>query len=85
MRRISNRGRDYEQTISPDYLKSLNELYESWIANFTLCPVLTVPADDLDYVAHPGHLKLIVAKVDEKLTGKEEVVFEPDEVARAAD
>ena len=50
-----------------------------------LCPVLAVPADDLDYVAHSGHLRLIIAKVEDKLTGKEEVVFEPDEVARAAE
>ena len=42
--------------------------------------MLTVPADDLDYVAHPPHLDLIVRKVEEKLIGKEEVVFEPDEV-----
>jgi hypothetical protein len=28
---------------------------------------------------------LIVSKVDEKLTGKEEVVFEAEEVARAAE
>ena len=28
MNRISNRGRDYEQTISPDYLQGLNNLYE---------------------------------------------------------
>ncbi|NOY98646.1 MAG: deoxynucleoside kinase [Chloroflexi bacterium] len=83
--RIECRGRDYERTIAPDYLASLNDLYEKWIAGFTLCPVLTVPADDLDYVAHPGHLNLIAAKVDEKLTGKEEVIFAPDEVARAAD
>ena len=83
MNRISNRGRDYEQTITPEYLQSLNDLYETWIENFVLCPVLTVPADDLDYVAHSGHLKLIVAKVEEKLTGNEEVVFEPEEVARA--
>ncbi|MBI2757677.1 MAG: deoxynucleoside kinase [Chloroflexi bacterium] len=84
MNRISNRGRDYERTIAPVYLQSLNDLYETWIENFVLCPVLTVPADDLDYVAHSGHLKLIVAKVEEKLTGNEEVVFEPEEVARAA-
>lgn len=83
MNRISNRGRDYERTITPEYLQSLNDLYETWIDNFVLCPVLTVPADDLDYVAHSGHLKLIVAKVEEKLTGNEEVVFEPEEVARA--
>jgi deoxyadenosine/deoxycytidine kinase len=83
--RIERRGRDYERTIQPDYLSSLNNLYEKWIAGFTLCPVLTVPADDLDYVAHPGHLNLIARKVDEKLTGKEEVLFAPDEMARAAE
>jgi len=83
MNRISNRGRDYERTITPEYLQSLNDLYEIWIEDFVLCPVLTVPADDLDYVAHSGHLKLIAAKVEEKLTGNEEVVFEPEEVARA--
>ncbi len=83
LERLSRRGREYERTIPADYLASLNNLYESWIANFTLCPVLTVPADDLDYVAHPGHLDLIVAKVEEKLTGKEEVVFEASEVEQA--
>ncbi len=83
--RIAHRGRDYERKIAPEYLEGLNILYETWISNFVLCPVLTVPADDLDYVAHPGHLKLIVSKVDEKLTGNEEVVFEPEEVARAAE
>jgi deoxyadenosine/deoxycytidine kinase len=85
MSRISNRGRDYERTITPDYLHGLNNLYENWIDNFTLCPILAVPADDLDYVSHPGHLRLILQKVEEKLTGKEEVVFEADEVARAAE
>jgi deoxyadenosine/deoxycytidine kinase len=84
MNRISNRGRDYEQQITPDYLHGLNNLYEQWIENFTLCPVLAVPADELDYVSHSGHLKLIIEKVQDKLTGKEEVVFEPEEVARAA-
>jgi deoxyadenosine/deoxycytidine kinase len=85
LNRIASRGRDYERKIAPEYLDSLNNLYENWIDNFTLCPVLAVPADDLDYVAHNGHLRLIVAKVNDKLTGKEEVVFEPEEVARAAD
>lgn len=83
LERISRRAREYERTIPADYLASLNNLYESWIAGFTLCPVLTVPADDLDYVAHPGHLDLIAAKVEEKLTGKEEVVFEAGEVEQA--
>ena len=83
MNRISKRGRDYERTITPEYLQSLNDLYETWISNFVLCPVLTIPADDMDYVAHSGHLNLIVEKVDEKLTGNEEVLFNEEEVARA--
>lgn len=80
LERISHRNRDYEKKIQPEYLKELNQLYENWIHGFTLCPVLTVPADDLDYVAHSRHLDLILTKVQEKLTGKEEVVFNADEV-----
>ena len=79
--RIAHRGRDYERDIQPDYLNRLNDLYETWIASFSLCPVLIVPADDLDYVAHNSHLELIVTKIQDKLAGKEEVIFEPAEVA----
>lgn len=79
--RISNRGRDFERQITPEYLEQLNELYESWIVGFSLCPVLTVPSDDLDYVANSNHLELIALKVQEKLTGKEEVVFDLEEMA----
>ena len=82
--RISQRARTYERDISADYLDGLNKLYEKWFAGFVQCPVLTVPADDLDYVAHPLHLDLIVRKVQEKLTGKEVVVFSSDEVIEAS-
>lgn len=77
--RISLRGREYERRIDPEYLGQLNELYDRWIDRFNLCPVLAIPADKIDYVAHPDHLNLIVKKVQEKLTGKEEVVFRPEE------
>ena len=80
LERIHLRGRNYERQIGADYLATLNVLYEEWIAHFSLCPVLTVPADDLDYVAHPGHLDLIVQKIQDKLTGKDVVVFDPEEV-----
>ena len=78
--RIQNRGRGYERQITPEYLLQLNELYEAWIASFSLCPVLTVPADNLNYVSNEQHLELIVKKVEEKLMGKEEVVFTQEEV-----
>jgi len=74
-RRIAKRGRDYEQDISPDYLERLNQLYKEWVGSLTLCPVLTIPADELDFVAHDTHLTLITEKVLEKLQGREEITF----------
>lgn len=74
--RIAKRDRDYERTIHVDYLEDLNKLYETWVAHFNLCPVLTVPCDNLDYVAKPEHLALIVDKVRAILMGKEVVRFD---------
>jgi deoxyadenosine/deoxycytidine kinase len=80
-KRIANRGRDYESSIPQDYIGRLNELYEEWINSFSLCPVLTIPADDLNYVENNAHLDLIVSKINEKLAGKEEVLFGEDEMS----
>ena len=74
--RIHHRGRSYERGISTDYLERLNELYETWIHGFTLCPVLTVPSDALNFVTNHSHLDMIAERVLEKLHGREEVVFE---------
>jgi deoxyadenosine/deoxycytidine kinase len=74
--RIRQRGREYEQQIAEEYLAQLNDLYESWVEGFTLCPVLTVPTDDLNFVSVNSHLELIASRVLEKLRGKEVVVFE---------
>jgi deoxyadenosine/deoxycytidine kinase len=78
--RIVHRGREYERTIKEEYLDQLNQLYENWIDNFTLCPVLTIPADNLDYVQHSRHLDLLIRKVQEKLTGKDEVIFAAEDL-----
>jgi len=77
--RIHLRGRDYEMSINTAYLEQLNQSYEIWISKFSLCPVLTIPADNLDFVSHPPHMKLILTKVQEKLSGKDEVTFLPEE------
>jgi len=76
LQRIRMRGRDFEQDVSAEYLEQLNQLYEQWIERFSLCPVLTVPSDELDFVKHNAHMELIVAKIVERLQGKEVVVFE---------
>jgi deoxyadenosine/deoxycytidine kinase len=83
MDRIHKRGRDFERSMDSSYLETLNQAYEKWIAEFTLCPILTVPADDLNLVANPQHMDLIVRKVQEKIAGKEEVIFLPEEYNHA--
>lgn len=80
--RIDRRGREYERNIEHGYLARLNSLYEAWVNKFSLCPILTVPADDLNYATNDAHLELISSKIRERLAGKEEVVFDPEEVAR---
>jgi deoxyadenosine/deoxycytidine kinase len=61
--------------VSPLYLQQLNELYTAWIEDFTLCPILTVPADNLDFVRFSQDFALIKEKIMEKLAGREKVYF----------
>lgn len=76
IKRIQQRGRSYERQITADYLEKLNVLYEDWFNHFALCPVLTIPADRLDFVANGDHLELIITRILERLHGKEVVNFD---------
>ena len=76
MDRIQKRARGIETGITEDYLTLLNSFYEQWMAHFELCPVLTIPSDDLDFVAYEQHLKIITEHTLDRLKGKEEIVFE---------
>lgn len=67
MARIRRRGRDYERQISPRYIGQLHELYEEWARSFRLCPVLTVPADEMDFVSRPEDFGQIVVEILEAL------------------
>ncbi|MBR6414766.1 MAG: deoxynucleoside kinase [Bacteroidales bacterium] len=66
---IQKRGRDYEQSISIDYLKGLNDRYESFINNDYKGKVLTIEADDLDFENRPEDFALITDKIDAELFG----------------
>jgi deoxyadenosine/deoxycytidine kinase len=74
--RIRGRDRAIEAGITADYLGLLNSFYGDWLADFDLCPVLTIPADRLDFVRQTGHLDVIVERIQQKLSGKEVVVFD---------
>ncbi|HEX9018661.1 MAG TPA: deoxynucleoside kinase [Anaerolineaceae bacterium] len=73
--RIHRRGREIESSISADYLALLDSFYEDWMRNFDLCPVLTIRSDDLDFVNQPQHLDQVLERIQEKLSGKEELVL----------
>ena len=66
---IQKRGRDYEQTMSIDYLKGLNDLYESFIGHDYKGKVLTIDADELDFVNRPEDFAHITDKIDAELYG----------------
>jgi deoxyadenosine/deoxycytidine kinase len=73
MDRIHQRARNIETGISSDYLTLLDTFYDEWLKSFDLCPVLTIRTDDLDFVHKPRHLETVVARVQDKLSGKEVV------------
>ena len=50
-KRIKTRGRANEQEIPVSYIRRLNKLYEEWIADFDLCPVLVWDTERLNYLS----------------------------------
>jgi deoxyadenosine/deoxycytidine kinase len=75
MERIRRRGRDIETGISAEYLSLLESFYDDWLQAFDVCPVLTIRTDDLDFVHESRHMDIVVQRIQDKLAGKEEVVF----------
>ncbi len=73
--RIRTRGREMEKGITSDYLQLLDSYYQDWIRGFQLCPVLTIRTDDLDFVHKARHLDLVVQRIQDRLSGKEELEF----------
>lgn len=66
---IQKRGREYEGSMSLDYLKRLNEKYEKWISNYTEGKLLIINVDNLDFKANKEDFGLIIEKVDKELYG----------------
>ena len=66
---IHKRGRDYENSISIDYLSRLNERYEAWIHGYTKGRLLIIDVDDLDFVDKEEDLGFIINKIDAEING----------------
>lgn len=65
---IQKRGREYEKSISIEYLSNLNERYDNWIADYD-GEVLVIEADELDFENRPEDFAMITDKIDAQLYG----------------
>ena len=64
---IHKRGREYENSISIEYLSRLNERYEAWIHSYEKGELLVVDIDDIDFVESKDDLQKIIDLVDQKI------------------
>lgn len=71
VRQITLRGRDFEQSITREYLEQLNNHYESWIKRYALGPVLVVESDTLDFVNRKEDFASVVRMIELKLKRQE--------------
>ncbi len=66
---IQSRGRDYEGSMSLDYLKRLNERYDNWIETYDEGKLLVIHADDIDFKNNPEDVGKVVDMVNAELHG----------------
>jgi len=66
---IHKRGREFENTISIDYLSRLNERYEAWISKYTKGKLLIIDIDNLDIVDNPEDLGSVIDRIDAQIHG----------------
>ena len=66
---IHKRGRDYENSISIDYLSRLNERYEAWVTTYDKGKLLIIDVDEIDFVNSPEDLGNIINRIDAEING----------------
>ncbi|UCE93384.1 MAG: deoxynucleoside kinase [Flavobacteriaceae bacterium] len=66
---IHKRGRDFENTISIDYLSRLNERYEAWISTYKKGKLLIIDIDNLNIVDNQEDLGSIIDRIDAQIHG----------------
>lgn len=69
VKQIQKRGREYEESIRLDYLKSLNQRYEDWMENYDLGKYLIFNVDDIDMAENPEDLGMVIEKITGELHG----------------
>jgi deoxyadenosine/deoxycytidine kinase len=66
---IHKRGREYENSISIEYLSRLNERYEAWIDQYDKGSVVILDVDNINFVDNPEDLGNVINKIDAEING----------------
>jgi deoxyadenosine/deoxycytidine kinase len=69
VKQIHKRGRDYENSISIDYLSRLNERYEAWVQSYDKGKLLIIDVDNMNFVDNPEDLGDVINRINAELNG----------------
>jgi len=64
---IKKRGRDFEASISTDYLESLNHYYEDFVRNYDHGKIVEIDVNNMDFASNPEDFNYIVSKLNKEL------------------
>jgi len=68
MQRIAQRDRPYERNMDPEYIRNLNDAYDSFYSNeYTGPPILRINTNQLNYVANEVDLDWVETRIRQTL------------------
>jgi deoxyguanosine kinase len=61
---IRQRNRKYERNISPDYIRQLNEAYNTYFFHYQETPLLVVNTSEIDFVRNTEDLEDLIRQIE---------------------
>lgn len=69
VKQIEKRGRKYEDNIRLDYLRKLNERYESWVEAYNMGKIMIIDVDSTNFIDKSEDMSQVIDKVNAELHG----------------
>ena len=63
MGNIKKRGRSFEENMSEEYIKDLNEAYNYFFFRYKTCPLLIINSTEIDFVANPDDFEELMEQI----------------------
>ena len=69
MERITLRGRDFEKSMSPDYIDALNQVYNEYFFRYQESSLLIINTNDIDFVHNEEDLEEVIRYIRQPVSG----------------